>query len=253
MPKRQREGAQERPKAPQERPSCAQDRPKRLPNPSKNELGGHQSNFVAPLVWAAPFERLLERFFVVCCVVRVAGEVCSDPIKLWFCYITSIWTAQARKHAKTWKNMVVEAPKLRKSSPERLKIVVGAFKNAKKTADRANKRSKTRKMRLRRAQERKKRQHGPNMERFGPAWGDTGPSPKHVRTGFPKEKSAALLAAPGVSNTIAFFLRKPCSEMLRGGHRRPKTLSEIFQVGSMLAPCWLVLHILVAFALKSHS
>ena len=78
--------------------------------------------------------------------------------------------------------MVLEVPKPRKSSPERLKIVVGAFKNAKKTADRANKRSKTRKMRLRRAQERKMCQHGPKLKNFdldfGGSW-DVLASPKH--------------------------------------------------------------------------
>ena len=48
-------------------------------------------------------------------------------------------------------------------------------------------------------------------------------------------KSAALLAAPGVSKTIAFFLRKPCSDMLRGGPGLSPGRSKSFHVGAMLA------------------
>ena len=45
-----------------------------------------------------------------------------------------------------------------------------AFQNARKATNSANTRSKTRKMRPRHAQERQRRQHGPNMETENPTY-----------------------------------------------------------------------------------
>ena len=49
-------------------------------------------------------DQLVERFFVVCCVVPVAGRGCFDPMKMWFPHIQDIRAAQARMHQKTLKN-----------------------------------------------------------------------------------------------------------------------------------------------------
>ena len=50
-------------------------------------------------------------FFTICCIARAACEVCSDPLKLWFCYMQSISTTQARMHAKTTQIMSWSIPK----------------------------------------------------------------------------------------------------------------------------------------------
>ena len=131
-PKRRPKRAQERPrdgqecpKAPQERPRRVQDRPWWAPNASKNEPGEVQDAFWARLSQTAWFERLPKRFFAIFGVVRVACDMCSDPIKLWFCHIQSVRTVQAHTLSKTSKNRRPEAPKptrnLLKSSPERSK------------------------------------------------------------------------------------------------------------------------------------
>ena len=147
-PKRAQErprDAQERPKAAQERPRRVQDRPWRAPNASKNESGEVQDAFWARLSQTAWFERLPKLFFAISRVVRVACDMCSDPIKLWFCHIQSVRTVQAHTHAKASKNRRPEAPKPTRNP---LKLSPEPLKSHRRTQESAFKSSKTQKSSL---------------------------------------------------------------------------------------------------------
>ena len=137
--------AQERPKPAQERPRRVQDRPWRAPNASKNEPGEVQEAFWARLSQTAWFERLPKRFFAIFRVVRVACDMCSDPIKLWFCHIQSVRTVQAHTHAKASKNRRPEAP-IPTRNP--LKLSPEPLKSHRRTQESAFKSSKTQKSSL---------------------------------------------------------------------------------------------------------
>ena len=151
-PKRRPKGAQERPRDAQERPKPAQERPRRVqdrpwraPNASKNEPGEVQDAFWARLSQTAWFERLPKRFFAIFRVVRVACDMCSDPIKLWFCHIQSVRTVQAHTHAKASKNRRPEAPKPTRNP---LKLSPEPLKSHRRTQESAFKSSKTQKSSL---------------------------------------------------------------------------------------------------------
>ena len=147
-PKRAQErprDAQERPKAAQERPRRVQDRPWRAPNASKNESGEVQDAFWSRLSQTAWFERLPKLFFAISRVVRVACDMCSDPIKLWFCHIQSVRTVQAHTHAKASKNRRPEAPKPTRNP---LKLSPEPLKSHRRTQESAFKSSKTQKSSL---------------------------------------------------------------------------------------------------------
>ena len=74
-PKRRPRGTKSWPRVAQSRPSDAQEAPKSAPDPSKMEPDEPQDEFLARSLWEALFDRLLERFCVVVCLVRNKRDV----------------------------------------------------------------------------------------------------------------------------------------------------------------------------------
>ena len=68
-------GTKSRPRAAKSRPSDAQETPKSGTTRSKMESGEPQDKFLARSLWEAQFNKLLERFCVVVCLVLDARDV----------------------------------------------------------------------------------------------------------------------------------------------------------------------------------
>ena len=146
-------------------------------------------------------------------VVRIACDMCSDPIELWFCHIQSVRTLQAHTYAKTSKNKRPEAPKpIRnplKSKPERPQT-----HQNRPISD--NKRSKKRKARPRSAQERK----------IVPTWSSRGLTKFESveRLGPPKVPSAGIKLVPAFS---AYWSDTPGHREQCGGFWTPGAAQRI--------------------------
>ena len=131
--------AQEHPKAAQELSKCGPRAPKtcprqtwEAPRPFQKRVRQAPRRRWATIVVGSLLHKGVGTIFRDFCVARVACEVCSDPLKLWFCYIQSTPTTQARVHSKTLKNKTLEAPKPSPEPFETSKIEVGAPQNASK-------------------------------------------------------------------------------------------------------------------------
>ena len=132
------------PRAPQERTNAS---PKRCDGTPSVASSAFEHNAARAKLW--------KRFFIVFCVERVPCEVCSDPMKLWFCCIQSMTAVAAALREKTSKIIVLGGQNPPKSNQKCSKIEPRALQDAQKPAKRSNQRSKRRKMRPRSAQDRK--------------------------------------------------------------------------------------------------
>ena len=101
-PKRRPRGTKSRPRVAKSRPSDAQEAPESAPDPSKMEPDEPQDEFLARSLWEALFDRLLERFCVVVCLVRNKRDVLTTKEKrvffLGFC--VSAASAQCKRARK---------------------------------------------------------------------------------------------------------------------------------------------------------